>query len=258
MDIIIPITTILISLISTGGVIVNNSLSNLLKNQSYQIEEISLRVNSVPNYQLLTGSAQGIQLATRGWAIGENIRFELFELETDEIKVNLAQLQQMKGDNWRKALIAPLAMGFHLVMTENDLNNLFKSALVQSLIADFSQESSQVNPEIINLQFDLLPDNQIMIETEMKLASQEDQVLAIRLEFGLELIKGYQLTIVNPQGTLNQRKLSSKLLQGFADNINMQLDLRILEESGITLRLLQLEIKENNLDIVGLAYITNQ
>ena len=149
-------------------------------------------------------------------------------------------------------------MGFHLIMTENDLNNLFKSALVQSLIANLSENSRQVNPEIINLEFDLLPDNQIALDAEVKLASQGDEVLKIHLELGLELIKGHQLKIVNPQGTLNQRQLSSKLLQGFADNINMQLDLVILEESGITVRLLQLDIEENNLNIVGLAYITNQ
>ncbi len=258
MDILISVTTIIISLVSTGAVFLNNSLSNLVKNQSYQVEELSLRVNSRPSYNLLSGSAQGILFATRGWEIRENIRLELFELETDEIKVNLAQLNNINEDNWRQVLTAPLAMGFHLVMTENDLNNLFKSALVQSLIANLSENSRQVNPEIINLEFDLLPDNQIALDAEVKLASQGDEVLKIHLELGLELIKGHQLKIVNPQGTLNQRQLSSKLLQGFADNINMQLDLVILEESGITVRLLQLDIEENNLNIVGLAYITNQ
>lgn len=254
----IVISTIINSLFSTGGVILNNSLANLIKNQSYHVDSLALRVNKVPSYQLLEGKAQSIQFATRGWEIKEHIRLELLEIETDKISVNLNQLDNINGQNWRQVLNAPLAMGFRLIMTENDLNNLFKSALVQSLIDDLSTNSQGIKPQILTLNFDLLPDNRIIVNGKVKLADRDDEVLNVQLELGLELIKGHQFKIVNPQGTLNQRRLSSKLLQGFADNINMQLDLAILEKSGITLRLIKLDIEENTLDIVGLTYITNQ
>lgn len=258
MEALIAITTIIVSILSSGGIFLNNSLTNLIKNQSFDTEKLEIRVNSVPSYQLLTGSAQQIQVAARGWELNENIRLELFELETDKIQVNLAELDNINRENWRQVLLAPLNMGFHVILTEEDLNNLFKSALVKSIIADFSNNSRQMKPEIIKLNFDLLPNNQIAITAEVKLGEDRDEMINIDLQLGLELIKGHQLKIINPQGTLNQRRLSSKILQGFADNINMQLDLRILESSGINVRFLQFDITENNLDIIGLAHISNQ
>ena len=65
------------------------------------------------------------------------------------------------------------------------------------------------------------------------------------------MIKGHSIRISDVEGTLNERKLSSTLLQGFVDNINNQLSLRNLEKSGITVRLLQFNINEDNLEIAG-------
>ena len=56
-------------------------------------------------------------------------------------------------------------------------------------------------------------------------------------------------------GTLNGRKLSRKLLQGFADNISRQLNLRTLEKDGIILRLLKFDINENKVNIVAFVRI---
>ena len=90
METLIIVNTIIVSILSIGGIFLNNSLTNLIKNQSYDTEKLEIRVNSVPSHKLLKGSAQQVQLAARGWELKENIRLELFELETDEIKVNLA------------------------------------------------------------------------------------------------------------------------------------------------------------------------
>ena len=54
-------------------------------------------------------------------------------------------------------------------------------------------------------------------------------------------------------GTVNNRPMSSRLLNGFAQGISDRLDFSNLEKQGIFARLLQLEITAEKITIVGFA-----
>ncbi|WP_308255545.1 DUF2993 domain-containing protein [Geminocystis sp. GBBB08] len=246
------------SLLSPFGLILNNSLINVISNTSENVENVKIRVNSIPTHQLLKGEVDSLQISLKQWQPQPNIRIELLELETDSVKLNLPEIRHIKLDNWQKSLKSPLNMGYRLILTENDLNNLIKSPQAESIIAKVGGNSQESQFQIISLTFNLLPNNRIAIDTKLKFPTRTEELLNVNLEFSLQLIKGHTLKINDIQGTLNNRRLSSKLLQGFADNINTQLNLRNLEKSGITMRLLQLNINENNLEITGFLHLQPQ
>lgn len=255
MEIFVIFTTIIISLFSPVGFILNNSLTNIVRHTSEEVGDVKLRINSIPTHQLIKGEADSIQISLKQWQPQPNIRVELLELETDSVRLNLPEIRQIRADNWQKSLKAPLNMGYRVILTENDLNKLLKSPQAESIIAKFGGNSQDSSFQIIDLALNLLPNNRIAIDTELKLPTRGEELLNVNLELSLELIKGHTLKISDIQGTLNNRRLSSKLLQGFADNINTQLNLRNLEKSGITMRLLQLNIHEDNLEIAGFLHL---
>jgi hypothetical protein len=60
-----------------------------------------------------------------------------------------------------------------------------------------------------------------------------------------------QFAIVNPVLTVNGEALPAELINAFVEGVNRQLNLRHLEEDGLTVRFLQWEISEADLAIAA-------
>lgn len=258
MEIFTTILTIIISLLSPIGLFVNNSLTKVIEKQSENIEAVEVRINAIPTHKLSQGKADSIQISLKQWQPIENISIELLELETDAIDLNLSKLRNLRNmerNQWRKILNAPLTLAGRIIFTEDDLNKIILSSQAKSIMAQLAEES---NVEIQELNFDLESNNRIRINSQAKLPIRGDELLNISLEFGLEVIKGHTLKIIDVEGTLNNRRLSSQLLQGFADNINTQLTLLNLQEYGIIARLIKLNIEDNQLEIAGFIHLDNK
>ena len=249
MELITAIVTILISSISWGGIFINNTLINLIEEESHKVEKTHLRVNAVPTHELIKGKADGVQLSLQGWEIIPNLRVELLQLETDEIDLDL---NDRSGFDF-SILEQDFNMGWRLVLTQEDLNNLIFSEETQSFIKDIAGDRQEL--EIIDLNLDLLPDNTFKISSKFILGARSPEQINASIQFSLDVENGHKLVIRDVSGTLNDRKLSSRLLQGFVENISEQLSLKILEESGITLRVLKFEVNDNNIEVAGFVNI---
>lgn len=256
MKFLTTLTTIFISFISSGGLILDTILTNFLRSYTQNIEQLEIRVNNLPSYKILQGQAKTIKIASRGLTFKENVRIETLEIETDAVNINLQNLKKGNINNWRQTLKEPLQGGLRLVLTETDINETLQSAQIQSYLENLLNNSRNFNFEIINAHLNLIANNRIKLETQIKLLNQgAEETLNITLEFGLEVIKGHKIKIVEPMGTLNGRQLSKKLLQGFADNINF--DCQSLETYGIILRILELEINDNEIKLAAFGRLTN-
>ena len=255
MEIFVIFTTIIMSLFSVSGFVLNNSLTSIIRNKSESVEEVNVRVNSIPTHQLLKGETDSIQLSLKQWQVTPYLKLDLLELEGDRLKLNLREIKGVTANNWQKALKSPVNIGWRMVMTENDLNKIIMSPPAQSIISKSTGNSSQSDFELLDLAFNLQPNNRIFLDSKIKLPIRGEEILNVHLELSMELKKGHTLIIKDLQGTLNNRQLSSKLLQGFADNINTQLSLRNLEKSGITMRILQLNTDKDKLEIAGFVHL---
>lgn len=241
----------LLTVVSPGGFILDRIAANTLRSQVESIEQLAIRIDNEPSYQILQGKVRRVRMAARGVEVIPDVIIDTLELETDPIEVNLERLQGKHG-SVQNSLKKPLQGGVRIILTEVDLNRALQSATVQSRLQKLvnslvSQSLETRNYELVNPSLKLLDGNRLRVQLQLRQSKdkQEDsQPLEITLEVGLKMIGGRKLELIQPTGTINGRKLSTRLLEGFAEGLNERLDLASFEGKGITTRVLQLNIDD--------------
>ena len=272
MEVLTIVLSSLLSLASSGGLILDSVTANRISSEIIDIEEQAIRLDNSPSYQIAAGKLQKVRIATRGLRIKPDLRIEAFELETDRVDLDLARLSIDSIDGLRESLDRPFQGAVRLVLTETDLNQALQSpeilAEIQSALNRFiirKAGSTNIAYEIQDLQLELRPTNRLGLkfklsrpqtnfESNPSTASAADtssRNLAMVLELGIEVLNGKTIRLVNPEGTVNGRPMSSRLLNGFAEGISDRLSFESLESDGILARILQLEIDEDKLDLAS-------
>lgn len=254
MEFFISLLTIFNSLLSPIGLAVDKTFTNAIIKNSHAVEEIQVRVENVPTHNFVKGKIDGIKIATRGWELRENLRLEVFELESDTLKFDFQRIRSLNAENWREIVQSPINLGIRTVITEADFNRFLQSPRLQNAITERIPTNIPFDIDLTETNFQF-QNGRIIINTEAESRGAPGEVLNITLEFALEVQQGHKIKIVEPKGIFNGQPLSPRLLQGFVDNFNEQLDLKRLENSGIIARFLQFEVNENNLTLVSLVNI---
>jgi hypothetical protein len=269
MELITILFSGLLSVFSASGVLVDRAVANAFRSQFTNVEQLKVRVDNAPSYQLLQGKADKIRLASRGLEYERAIKIDTLEIETDAIDIDRENLKRTNLKNLRKSLRKPLQAGFHTIVTEEDLNLALQSQEVKSRLEKLfnrtisgATESETISYQILNFTLDFLERNRLgahlqLVRTDLdgeldeQTQEQFDQPLDVRLEFGLKVAGEMGIQIVEPVGTVNGKAISTKLLNGFARGLGKRIDLRTLEEEGLFVRLLQLEIDKDALDLAA-------
>ncbi|WP_446684384.1 LmeA family phospholipid-binding protein [Cyanobacterium sp. HL-69] len=257
MEFLISTFTIFTALMSSGGFIIDSAFTNAIKQNSESVEEIEVRVENVPTHNIVKGEVDSIKLAVRGWGLRENFRLDVLELETDPLKFDFSRIREINRETWREIIQSDINVGIRTVMTEDDLNAIVRSPRALEIISSSIPPSSPEGFELEDVSLDLRPNQRIRLNTIAR--SQTPGVrVDFSIEFGIELIGGQRLKIVEPQGTFNGRPISQELLQGFTQNLNMRLDLNALQRFGVIARLLQLDIADENIGMSALIHVPNR
>lgn len=251
--------------ISPTGIIVDTVVENNLRDRVEDVEQLDVRVDNAPSYQLLQGKIDRVRIASRGVRPIPDLRIAVAELETDPIDVDIQRLQSEGAKALPQALRQPFRGAFRVVVTEEDLERALQSprikAQLERLIGGFVARSGQGSPQsfkILNADLDFLDDNRFGLNVQLQrtgLLNRASGPIEIKLEVGLNVIEGRSLQLIDPQGTVNGRKLSTRLLRGFATGFNEQLDLRRFEKRGITARLLQFNVTQEELNLAAFVRV---
>lgn len=264
MEILTIVLSSLLSLASSGGVILDLLVGNNLRSQVTEVEEQAIRIDNTPSYQIVGGKLQKIRVATRGIKLKQNLRIEALELETDRIDLDRSKLDLDNIDGLRKALKQPLQGAAKIILTEVDLNRALQSPATQAQIQQILNRliakkagSTNIAYQLIDPRLELLPNNRMGVQFKLRRAQStlddSNSDLAISLKLKVGVANGKALTLIDPIGTVNQRPMSSRLLNGFASGISDRFDLSELEADGILARLLQLKIDEDKIELAGFA-----
>jgi hypothetical protein len=271
MELISIVLSSLFSVFSSTGLIVDRAIDKSFRSQFTEVKELKVRVDNAPSYQILEGKVDKIRLASRGLKYKNEIGIDTFKIETDAIDVNRKNLKKINLKNLRKSLRKPLNAGFHVIVTEIELNRALQSEKIKTRIQKLlnkaipgNEESSLPSYQILNLAFNLLENNRISAEVQLSRPNSDlseereeteqfDQPLNVRLEFGLNLLGGKSIQIVEPTGTVNGKAISTKLLNGFARGFSNRLSLRKLEEDGLLVRVLNLSISDRAIDMAAVT-----
>ena len=266
MEVLTIVLLSLLSIASSGGVIADAIAASRIRDRLISIEQHAVRIDNSPSYQIAQGKVQKLRIATRGVKIEPNLRIEALELETDRVDLNLDRLNLDSIDKLRESLDRPFQGAIRLVVTETDLNRALQSpeilARIQEALNGFVSGTGSTNLayQLRDLQLELLPIDRLRVKLELNRASsvfdpqrnsQSKKTLVMVLEFGIDVVNGKEIAIVEPQGTVNGRPMSSRLLNGFAVGIGDRLNLDFLSQDGILARILQLEIDEDELNLAS-------
>lgn len=258
------ILTSLFAAISTAGLILDRVVEQNLRSQVAAVEQLAVRIDNAPSFQALPGKVERVRLASRGLQPVPDFRIAAIDLETDPLHVDLQKLQQGGEVSLTSALRQPAQGAVRLVLTEADLNRAFQSPKIkgqlQQLLNRFlPQREGEPAPafEILDLHLECLTGNRLRAQIRLQPSQTEpaSQPTEVELEVGFQVIAGRSLQLVEPKGKINGRRLSTKLLQGFAEGLLEVLDLRRLEAQGITARLLQFSITEETIELAAFARI---
>ncbi|MBE9223008.1 DUF2993 domain-containing protein [Cyanobacterium stanieri LEGE 03274] len=257
MEFFISTLTIFTTLMSSGGFIIDRAFSNAIKQNSASVEQIEVRVENVPTHNIIKGEIDSIKLAVRGWGLREHFRLDVFELETDPLKFDFSRIREINAENWQEIVQSDINLGIRTVLTEDDLNAMVRSPRALEIIASSIPPSSPEGFELEEVSLNLRPNQRIRLNTIAR--SQTPGVrVDFSIEFGIELIGTERLRIVEPVGTFNGRPISERLLQGFTENFNMRLNLNALQRFGVVARLLQVDIKDEDIGITALIHVPNR
>lgn len=252
----------LLSVLSPGGAVVDLLIDNTVSSRLTAIEESAIRVDNAPSYQIIKGKVERIRIASRGVELRPGFRIDTLELETDPIDLDIQNLALGNLPELRKSLRQPLQGAVRLVITEKDLERALTSPAIQEQLQESLNDliasrtgSSVLSYTLLEPQIKLLEGNRLGIEAKLQRSGTQSpaQTLDLKLEWGIKLVAGRKIQLIEPAGTINERPISTRLLAGFTEGISNRLDLGNLEATGIIARLLQLEINHQEIKLAVFA-----
>ncbi len=264
----------LLSLTSIGGTVLDSVAAHRISSQIISSQKQAIRIDNTPSYQIAQGKLTKVRIAARDIKVKPDLEIAVLELETDPLDVDLAKLNFNNIDELRESLEQPLQGAGKLILTEANLNQALESP---EILAQLSKNlnrliasragSTNIAYQLRDLQVALHPANRLGVkfklkrpinnfevdeaETAKSSLSSSDKQIAIALELKIRVFQGKTIRITEPKGTVNGRPMSSRLLNGFAEGISDRLNLDSLQADGILTRVLQLEIDEDKLKLVG-------
>ncbi|QQE63476.1 hypothetical protein GFS31_01410 [Leptolyngbya sp. BL0902] len=255
MDIVAIFVSALMGLVAPAGVVLDSVAASSLRQQVVAADALVVRIDNVPNYQIINGRIDQARVAARGVYPRQlpDLRIAAIDLETDPVAVDLGMLQrgQLK-------LNAPAQAGLRLRLQADDINTFLASPQVQTWLDTLqfnlpgATERVQRRYGLANPTLEFLDGDRFRLVVDL-----EDRVLAdtipIVLETGVRVVNGHRLQLVQPRLEVEGAEFPSELVVSLAEGASQEFSLRRLEAFGLTTRVLALTVRENELDIAIFA-----
>ncbi|NJP08382.1 MAG: DUF2993 domain-containing protein [Leptolyngbyaceae cyanobacterium RU_5_1] len=251
MEVFTLVLSSLISLISPVGLGVDTVAERAIRSQFKSVEQLQVRIDNAPSHQILRGKANRIRIAGRGLVPLQDVRLEALEVETDPINLNRRRLLQRRG---KLQLEEPLQTGVRLVLKEDDIAQALKSPVVmqqlQKLVGSLGglTRQSSATSKLVNPQVEFLDNQRIRVQAELQDADTANK-LVIQVESGVEVVAGRRLRLINPTARLNGAAIPENFVKSIAESLTERYDLGQLEPSGVTARILRLELDSDQLEL---------
>lgn len=271
MEFITIFLSALLGVLGSVGFFVDRFAENAIRQRFQRIEQLQVRVDNAPNYQLIGGKIQRVRVAGRGFWLTPEARIAVLELDSDPVNVDIQALRGGKVSPLA-ALRQPAKAAFRLVLNQEDVNNLLKSPKVSQQLQQISGRflgnmgGQQLEAyEIINPRIEFLPENRLRFQVELQqkpgtgtTSPNTEQKLAVIAESGIRIVKGHQLELISPAVSINENAIPEFLIGALAQNFIDELDLKKLQQSGITARILDFQVNQDKLEIAAFVQVQPQ
>ena len=256
MELISILLTSILALISPVGVVVDQLAANAIREQLIAADELAVRVDNAPSFQLLQGKVAHIRIAGRGLVPLEDLRIARLEIETDTVDLDVGKLQQGEV-----LLEAPFQAAVNLELTEQDLNAFLNSSFVNTRLSDLrfnllpgAREAETLRYRLNNPQLDFLDNNRLKLQVDLQ-DTLSEEILVLSAETGIAITGGYQLVLLEPEILVDEVPAPPQILRQIVTGVNQSVSLELLEDSGVTARVLSFEITQDELTLALFARV---
>jgi LmeA-like phospholipid-binding len=253
--------TILLSgtlgLFSFVGIAVDRNVEASIRNRFDRVDDLQVRVDNAPAHQILGGRVNKIRVAGKGVWVDRDIRVETLQLESDPLELDLQSLREDGGEGGQiPKTTRPIQGGIKLGFTERDLNNALKSETFKKRLERMSGAgvgSLGQDFKVSNPQIKFLANNRIGIKVDLQ--DSKGEGLKVDLQATLQVNRGQKVDFLNPTASVNGTPVPEFILAGLTEGLSEQFSVASLAPSGITARILKLEVKPQKLEIALFARI---
>jgi LmeA-like phospholipid-binding len=255
MELITILLSGLLGLLAPIGLISDRLVASAIRDRLDSAETLAVRIDNAPSYQLLQGKVQRVRIAGRGIVPQPDLRIAVLELETDAIALNPASIRQGKPQ-----LEEPLQAGVRAEVTETDVNRFLQSAAIEERLKKMNfnlpgSDSQQAEPyNVKKVQVDFLDRNRLKLWATLQ-GKRSGTETIITAESGFAITSGRQLQLVDPQVMFGETAVPAEIIMLLTTGLLQQLDLARLENSGLTSRVLNFQIQDNQLDLAAFVRV---
>lgn len=245
MEFVTLLLSALLGILSPVGLVADEVAETTIRNQLDHAEELIVRIDNTPSYQIVQGKVDRVRIAGRGLYPLEGFRIAVLELESDPIALvpNLSNLE----------LKEPLQVAVKLVVTETDINQALRSDRITDALTDLNLDFAGGNAaepyDVVNPKFEFLDADRLRLQATLQGQQTEAQTQVVA-EFGLDVRAGQQFNLIDPVASLGDQPIEPQFLNLVVQNLSQQAFDR-LEASGVTARVLQLQITNHQLTLAS-------
>jgi hypothetical protein len=238
----------LTSPINFGGEVL---LAKQIKKQFVSVEQLAVRIDNAPSYQVLQGKLDQVRIAGKGLYPLKDLRIDRLEIETDPIAL----------EGLKAKLAQPLQAGVKVVITEADLNQALQSpALIQRLKRFLNQALGAQSGGIVDryqlngLRCQFLSDRRLQLDVDLT-ETGYTEILKFKIVTDVTVEAGQALKLSNTEITANGQPLFAPLTDRLIAGLNQALTVDRLEQSGITARILKLDFSQGQATIATFVQV---
>ncbi len=262
MELITILLSGITALFALGGVVVDKNVETAFRAQIDRAEQLLVRTDNAPNYQVINGKIDKIRIAGRGVWVSKDLRVDTLEIETDPISVDLKAVRDEGTKPRSSSLQQPIQAAVKFRFNEEDLNNYLKSPdvvarLQKMTTSTLGSAAGSLNKDyqVTNPQIRFLANNRIGIKTDLK-DPNSSETLSVSLETGVNVIGGRKFQLIDPTAAVGGTPVPPFLLAGLTAGIGERLNLDVLEQRGLTTRILQFKVNPQQLDVAAFVRVT--
>jgi LmeA-like phospholipid-binding len=254
MELITILLSGLLGILAPIGLVSDRLATHAIRDRLESADTLAVRIDNAPSYQLLQGKVERVRIAGRGIVPRPDLRIAALELETDGIALDPASLRQGNPQ-----LKEPLQAGVRVEITQDDANRFLQSPLVAERLKKVNLDlpgdgNRQPEPyRIKTVKVDFLEGDRLKIFVTLQGESGTEST--ITAESGLGISAGRQLQLIDPQVMLGESAIPAEIINLLTAGLIQQLDLGRLEASGLTARVLNFQIHDEQLDLATFVRI---
>ncbi|HEY9808725.1 MAG TPA: DUF2993 domain-containing protein [Halomicronema sp.] len=256
MEILSILLSLILTIISPAGFIADSAAEKAIRNQLESVEQLQVRIDNTPSYQLIQGKVDRIRIAGRGLYLKQDIRIDTLEIETDPLNIDIKKLQQRRQNLDLSALRSPLNAGIRLVLTPEDINRALKSPELTNRLNNLTSslaegpEAEQIQRyQILNPRIQFLENNRLQFIVEIQEKGYPDQ-LTLDIQTGLIINQG-KLQLSDLSILANQEPVPPRIARTLTQRINSRLNIQSIQNTQILLRFLKLNLTPEQLEIAA-------